>query len=130
MTTLPATDPASVDVELNTKTNDLDSLGKDLDHAVKRLDTAEEAWDRIFDATAESLAGEYQDAGRKTAPSENAITSAARREHRTVYVEYRRAKRHLDAVEKKMQAARTIVSARQTQANGLRDEMKMGTWSR
>lgn len=130
MNTYAAADPISVDEELSSKTADLDQLTKDIDNAVDRLDEAEKAWDEKYDEVEEALKEEYLDLGRKAPPSEAAITSATRKQHRTVYVEYRRAKRALDAIEKKMQAARTVVSARQTQANGLRDEMKMGTYAR
>lgn len=123
-------DPISVEEDLNTKIGDLDQLGKDLDTAIERLDAAEEEWDRKYDEVEEDLKEEYHDLGRKSPPSEAAITSATRKAHRAAYIELRKAKRDLDRIEKRMQSARTLVSARQTQANGLREEMKAGVYAR
>lgn len=126
----PITDPASVDIELDAKATELDQLGKDLDSAVKRLDDAEEAWDKVYDQVGEALKVEYIEAGRKSDPAEHTIKAAARREHRTVYIEYTRAKRNLERVQKRIGSTGQVVSARQSQAKGLRDEMRAGMYSR
>ena len=64
---------------------------------------------------------DYRDAERKSDPAEHVIVSETRRQHRSDYTEWKRAKRDLERIEKQMQALGRIVGARQTQAAGLRD---------
>lgn len=127
--TYAAADPATVEAELIQGVAELDVLGKTLGAAVEEYNKADEAWLELYDAVAEGMEEERKDAGRP-APAEHLILSTARRQHRAAYTRWKRAKRAVDRIDKQMQAARTVVSARQTQANGLRDEMKMGVYAR
>lgn len=127
MSTYAAADPATVEEELNTQATALDTLGKSLDAAVERLDNAEAAWDTLYDAVAENLAEENES---NRAPAEHLILSTARRQHRAEYQELRRAKRNLDKIERQLQSVGKVLSARQTQSSGLREELRAGTFSR
>lgn len=129
MTVFDSAEPAVVEEALTASTDDLDLLGKQLGAAVEEYNLADEAWLLLYDAVAESIEEERKEAG-KPAPAEHLILSTARRQHRAAYTRWKRAKRAVERIEKQMQAARTVVSARQTQSNGLRDEMKMGTYAR
>jgi hypothetical protein len=126
----PPADVITVDEELATGASELDLLGKQLGAAVEEYNLADEAWLKLYDAVAENLREEYRDAGRKTDPAEHVIVSETRRQHRAEYTRWKRAKRAVERIQAQMNASRTVVSARQTQAKGLRDEMKMGVLSR
>jgi chromosome segregation ATPase len=128
--TYSTADPATVDADLDTRLGDLDENIKALDEASEELLAAEEAWDKLYDEVEEALKDEYIDLGRKSAPSEKAIESATRKQHRAAYTRYRRAKRELDRLEKKAQSIRAILGGRQTQAAGLREELRQGAFSR
>lgn len=123
-------DPASVERELNTSADALDTLGKELDTAVEEYNDADEKWLELYDQVGETLREEYREAGRKSDPAEHVIVSATRTEHRAAYTRWKRSRRDLERIEKKMQALGKVLSARQTQANGLREEMRAGTYSR
>lgn len=105
----------------------LDDLDKALDVATVELDAAEEAWDELYDAVAESLISEYQEAGRKSDPAEHTITTATRRAHRVAYQRLRRAKRSLDRLEKQLQARRASLSGRQSELAAMRDEARLAS---
>jgi hypothetical protein len=130
VSTYASADPATVEQELETTASLLDSLGKDLDEAVDAYNAADEAWLILYDQVAEDLREEYQQAGRKTDPAEHVITSTTRKQHRVAYTEWKRAKRDLERIKQRMQSLGKVVSARQTQSNGLRDEIKAGVYSR
>lgn len=130
MSVFESADPTTVDVELTAGITDLDLLGKQLGAAVEEYNLADEAWLEIYDAVASDLREEYREAGRKSDPAEHVIVTEARRQHRAAYTRWKRAKRAVERIEKQMQAARTVVSARQTQARGLMDEFKAGTFAR
>ena len=130
MSVFDSADPATVERELEDQTVSLDTLGKALGEAVAEYNEADEAWLVLYDAVAEDLQESYRETGRKSDPAEHVIVTATRRQHRAAYTRWKRAKRQVELLEKQMMAARQVVSARQTQANGLRDEMKMGTFAR
>lgn len=129
-TTYAAADPATVEAELEANASALDQLGKDLDAAVDAYNAADEAWLRLYDKVAEDLRDQYRDDGRKSDPAEHVITSVTRRQHRAEYTDWKRAKRDLERIKQRMQSLGKVVSARQTQANGLREEMKAGVYAR
>lgn len=123
-------DPASVEAELDTSASELDTLGKDLDKAVDEYNAADEAWLLLYDAVGEDLREEYVAAGRKSDPAEHVIVSATRSQNRAAYTRWKRASRNVARLEKRLQAAGKVLSARQTQASGLREEMKAQVYSR
>jgi hypothetical protein len=130
MSTYASADPLTVEEELNSQASVLDQLGKDLDEAVEEYNLADEAWLELYDAVAESLREEYVNAGRKTDPAEHVITSETRRQHRAAYTRWKRARRNVDKIERQLQSVGKVLSARQTQSSGLREEMRAGTFSR
>ena len=130
MNTFAAADPATVEEELETTASALDTLGKELDAAVEEYNRADEAWLVLYDKVSEDLREQYREDGRKSDPAEHVITSETRRQHRAEYTEWKRAKRDLERIKQRMQSLGKVVSARQTQANGLREEMKAGVYSR
>jgi chromosome segregation ATPase len=114
---------------------DLDRLSKALHEATEALDAAEEAWDVLFDATAESLKDDLVQAGSTRDPAEHTITSVARRQHRAEYQALRRAKRRLEKLERQLQAKRAALNGRQSELAALRAEahaadMPQPQWSR
>lgn len=129
------TDPATVMAEISEGAAALDQLGKDIDAAVDRFLKAEGAWEEAYDAAADQLSDEYRDEGRKSSPSEHAITTAARSTSRPVWREYRAAKKHLDRIETRISAARAAMNGRQSELGALRDEARVPAsaqpqWSR
>lgn len=128
--TYPPADPISVDEELASNTTELDALTKTLGAAIEEYNLADEAWLELYDAVSEDLRNQYLEAGRKSDPAEHVIVTETRRQHRAAYTRWKRAKRSVDRHEKQMQALGKIVSARQTQVNGLRDELKAGVYAR
>lgn len=128
--TYAAADPATVQEQLEAWLGALDENTKALDDASEELLAAEGAWDELYDVVEEALKEEYLDLGRKAAPSEKAIESATRKQHRAAYVRLRRAKRELDRLEKKSQNIRAILDGRRTQSADLREELKQGAFSR
>lgn len=101
----------------------LDTIAKSLKTATGRLDDAEDAWEKVYDQVAEDLQTEMTEAGRKGSPAEHLIVSMTRRQHRTVWVEYRRAKRDLERLEKQLQAKRASMSGRQSELRALGAEV-------
>jgi hypothetical protein len=102
----------------------LDNLGKALYVATDELNEAEEAWDVLLDAVAESLREEYQERGRKSDPAEHTILSACRKQHRAEYQRLRRAKRDLERLQSLSQVRRQMASGRQSELSALRDESR------
>lgn len=130
MSTYAAADPATVEEELNSQAALLDQLGKDLDEAVEEYNLADEAWLELYDAVAETLREEYSTAGRKSDPAEHVIVTATRSQHRVAYSRWKRARRNVDKIERQLQSVGKVLSARQTQSSGLREELRAGTFSR
>lgn len=102
---------------------DLDRLSKAIYDATSRLDTAEAAWDEAYDGVMKDLEEEFAKNGRKSVPEHTAL-SAARREHRRVYVEYKEAKRAVERLSSQLQAKRAALNGRQSELGALRDEIR------
>lgn len=118
------TDPAAVLRSVHQDALDLDRLSKRLYEATGKLDEAEEAWELLFDQTAEAMVEEYRDQGRKSDPAEHTIISATRRQHRSQWTRLQRAKRELNRLEKQLQAKRAAMNGRQSELSALRDEAR------
>lgn len=112
-------DAITVSEALERATGKLDLATKEMYRAEKALEAATEAWEVVYDATAEALEAEYKDAGRKSVPSENAITMAARRSNRELWVMMTRAKRQVGAAQVASQNRRQQASSYQTMMNNL-----------
>lgn len=130
MSVFESADPATVDEQLNVKLDELDRLTKELDLAITEYDNADKAWLELYDAVAETLREEYRDAGRKSDPAEHVLVTETRREHRAAYTRWKRAKRDLDGIKLKIDATSKVLSGRQSQAKGLREEMRAGVYAR
>lgn len=124
MTAYEPLDAAGVLTDLDAGAARLDKLERALGQATSALDDAEERWLEVYDATADALKDEMNEHGRKGDPAEHWIESRARRENRTVYGNFRRAKRLVERLEKQIRARQSVVNARQTQLNALRDEAR------
>lgn len=124
----PVSDPVEVMRAIDNDAMRLDELESLLDDAVSALDASEERWDEVRDATAESLKDEMADTGRKGDPAEHWIDSVARRENRTVYVNYRRARRAVDRIREQIRAKQAAMSGRQSELAALRDEVRARTY--
>jgi hypothetical protein len=114
--------PVEVMEEIDSGAARLNALERGLSAATGALDDAEANWLECYDAMADALKAEMDEAGRKGDPAEHWIESRARKENRTAFGNYRRAKNLVGRLEKQMKARQTVVSARQTQLNALRDE--------
>lgn len=100
----------------------LDQLEKGLEKAIEVLDRAEYAWLEVYDAVSEALKSEMEEAGRKGDPAEHTIESAARRQHRVTYTNWRRAKHARDMIQTQIKTKQVSLSGRQTHLNALRAE--------
>lgn len=118
-------DAAGVLADLDAGTFRLSELERGLSVATDALDQAEQRWLEVYDATATALAEEMTAAGRKGDPAEHWIESTARRENRTAFGNYRRAKRLVERLEKQIRARQSVVNARQSQLNALRAEASL-----
>lgn len=116
-------DPGSVIGRISEVANELDKISKAVHTATDLLDAAEEAWDSVLDDVTKTLEEEYEEAGRKSVPEHTAL-SAARRQNRVAYQNFRRAKRLVDRLDKQRQAKSSALSGWQTELNALRDEMR------
>lgn len=116
-------DPVTVLDQIAADSNDLDRLSKAIYEANARLDNAEAAWDAAYDKVMRDLEDEFGAAGRKSVPEHTAI-SAARREHRKQYIEWREAKRAVERLSSQLAAKRAALSGRQSELNALRDEAR------
>lgn len=114
-------DPGSILERINEDANDLDRLSKRIYEATSLLDGAEERWDEVLDMVTASLEEEYAEAGRKSVPEHTAL-SAARRENRQAYQNYRRAKRAVERLQQQLSAKRSAASARQSELRALTEE--------
>lgn len=103
----------------------LDKATEELYYAEQQEEASEEAWDTVYDAVAETLEDEYKAAGRKTSPSKDTITSVARREHRVVYQQWRKAKRRSEKAQVASSNRRQQASAYQTLMNNLGTEARV-----
>jgi chromosome segregation ATPase len=101
----------------------LDAIARYLKYATERLDDAEEAWETVYDKVAESLKEEMEAQDRKGDPAEHVIVSTTRRQHRAVWVEYRRARRDLGRLETQLQAKKAALSGRQSELRALGAEV-------
>lgn len=116
------TNPIQVEENLGTVTEQLDTLSKDLATAHDLLNDAEAAWEEVYDTVAESLKEQMVEEGRKGDPAEHVIVTATRREHRTAYQNYRRAKRAVEKLERISQNRRAQLSGYQSQLKTLNAE--------
>lgn len=116
-------DPATLMQEMDQDLMAIDTLTSGMREATDRLDRAEQAWDEALDAVTATLEEEFADAGRKSVPEHTAL-SAARREHRKVYQEYRSAKRDLERMQSQLQGKRATLNGRQSELGALRDEAR------
>jgi hypothetical protein len=121
-------DPVTVMLAIDADALRLDELEKALGEAADLLDQAEEAWDEVYDAVAESLKTEMANEGRKGDPAEHWITATTRRQHRATYVNWRRARRAMDRIEKQVKAKTAAMSGRQSELGALRDEIRAGNY--
>lgn len=121
---MPQVNPAQVMHDLGEDTAYLDDLTKALALAETTLNQAEAEWDEVYDAIAEDLKDEMAGEGRKGDPAEHYITSVARRQHRDIYVTYRRSKRAVEMLERRLQAKKTATSGRQSLLNALQAELR------
>src|SRR5688500_10447710 len=94
-----APDPALYEDNLETATANLSRASGEVHRANEALNEAEAEWLEHYDNVAKALEEEYREQGRKSAPSENAITSAARREQRALYTRWAEAKRAVKRAE-------------------------------
>lgn len=117
-------DPTSILARIDEDANDLDRLSKRIFEATSLLDDAEERWDEVLDQVTRTLEEEYAEAGRKSVPEHTAL-SAARRENRQAYQNFRRAKRAVERLQQQLSAKRAAASARQSELNALRDELRV-----
>jgi hypothetical protein len=124
-------DPASVDRELEDRTTDLDTLGKSLDAAVERFNVAEEKWDEAYDAVEESLKDEYLDA-RPQGPAVRGrdhfghAQAAPRRSTPSFGARSATSTRSRSSCRPPALSSAPV----RPRPTGLRDEMKMGAYSR
>jgi hypothetical protein len=117
------TDALTVISELQGDLEALDRLGKAIYRAADELSQAEEAWEELWDAVAESLRDDMHEQGRKGDPAEHVILSETRKQHRAAYQRYRRAKRDLERLQLLSQVRRQQCSGRQSELAALRDEV-------
>lgn len=115
-------DPVLTEGSLDSYAADLDSLEKSVDHWTDEFLKAEATWDELYDAVADSLKADMDEAGRKGDPAEHYITSVCRKQHRVEYQQLRRAKKKLEGLQLQIKAKSQAASARQTQLN---TEMKL-----
>lgn len=108
--------PALIPDGLATATQELDRLSKVLASAYDQLDEAEIAWEETFDRVAEALKTEMADEGRKGDPAQHWIVSVSRRENRTAYISYRRAKRNVEKAQRVTEAVSKALSGWQSQS--------------
>jgi hypothetical protein len=92
----------------------LDAVSRDLHTAYTALESAEEKWEEHWDNAAEDLQEELREGGSTRSPSEHAILSRARKDHREDYHAWRRAKRSVERAEKVSSNRRAQLSAYQT----------------
>lgn len=116
--------PVTVMQAIDAGSAELDRLSKALDQATDLLSEAEEAWDELYDAVAETLKEEMDEAQRKGDPAEHWITATTRKQHRAEYQTWRRAKKLVDKLEKQVKATTAALSGRQSELGALRDELK------
>jgi hypothetical protein len=117
-------DPIALIEALDLDAQRLDQLEKLIENATDALDEAEARWDEEYDKVAESLKDDMAREGRKGDPAEHWITATTRREHRTVYETWRRARRAVERIEKQIKAKQAAQSGRQSALAALRDEAR------
>lgn len=117
------TDPGTVLDRVSADANDLDRLSKRIFEATQLLDEAEARWDEVLDAVTATLEEEFSEAGRKSVPEHTAL-SAARRQNRQAYQNYRQAKRMVERLDKQLRAKTSALSGHQSELNALRDEQR------
>jgi hypothetical protein len=118
-------DTATVIAEIGADVESLDKIGKAIYSSTDEYCAAEEAWEEVYDQVAEALKEEMRDEQRKGDPAEHTIIAVARRQHRTTWVRYRRAKRDLERWERILQAKRASLNGRQSELAALRDEARV-----
>jgi hypothetical protein len=109
---------ASTSEQIETLTGKLGELSRALYAAHDRLEAAEEAWQEKYDGVAETMREEAREDGRKGDPAEHIIVSAARRENRSIYQEWRRAKREVAKLEQISQNRRAELTGYQSVLKG------------
>jgi hypothetical protein len=114
--------PAQIMQALGMDAARLDEIQRLLQEASDLMNAAEERWDECYDGIAEDLKDELVKAGSTKDPSEHRIVSETRRKHRDAYVNYRRAKRAVDTLERRLQAVRAAMNGRQSLLASMRDE--------
>lgn len=114
-------DPTSVLDRIAADSNDLDRISKAVYDATNLLDEAEARWDSVLDAVTQTLEEEYREAKRMSVPEHTAL-SAARRQNREAYQNYRRAKRAVERLHKQLQAKTSALSGHQTELRALTEE--------
>lgn len=117
------TNPVELIEQIDRDAADLDRLSKAVHDATEHLTTTENAWDEAYDAVMRTLEEEYAEAGRKSVPEHTAL-SAARREHRKLYQDFRAARRRVEKLQTQLQAKRAATSGRQSELGALRDELR------
>ncbi|HEX6024383.1 MAG TPA: hypothetical protein VFZ00_20510 [Solirubrobacter sp.] len=115
--------PVEVLEQLHADAADLDTLTRRIYEATNELDHAEEAWNEAYDAVMQALEEEFAEAGRKSVPEHTAL-SAARRQHRALYVKYRNANRAVERLRAQLSAKRAAINGRQSELGALRDELR------
>jgi chromosome segregation ATPase len=116
-------DPATLMQQMDVDIAALDTLASGLRDAADRLDLAERAWEKVLDDVTEALEDEFAEAGRKSVPEHTAL-SAARRQNRAVYQEWRSAKRDLERMQSQVGAKRATLNGRQSELGALREEAR------
>jgi hypothetical protein len=117
-------DPVDVMLDIDAGARRLDEFQNLLGQAQDALDEAEARWDEVYDAVSETLKTEMVEEGRKGDPAEHWVTTQARKEHRVVYQNWRRAKRALEVLERRVRATSAAMNGRQSELGLLRDEAR------
>ena len=115
--------PVELIEQIDRDASDLDRLSKAIHDATSEVERIEEKWDVALDTVMAALEDEFAEAGRKSVPEHTAI-SAARREHRTTYQEFRRAKRRLEKLQMQLHAKRAAINGRQSELSALKEELR------
>lgn len=115
--------PVEVLEQIHKDAADLDRLSKTLYRQTNALDMAEAKWDVAYDSVMEALEEEFESANRKSVPEHTAL-SAARRQHRDLWIEYRTAKRAVERLSSQLKAKTAALNGRQSEMSALRDELR------
>lgn len=121
-------DPAIVLASIHKDAEDLDAIAKAVYVATNELDEAEQLWDEILDNTTADLEEEFAQAGRKSVPEHTAL-SAARRQNRAVYQEFRKAKHKLERLQMQLKAKTAALNGRQSELRALADESRLPAYA-